>query len=121
MQIVAIAAGLMPLKNAACMQVAAIDFQALSLAFATCLVPPLKRLNRHRPKAIITVTTFVLLGWMSALGALISFVNMMHLRQQPWFTGGTGKPYKVPQLILNLPTLIQAYTVHLLAPLGAPM
>ena len=78
-------------REAGCAQVVAIDLQALSLSLAACLLPPLKQLNRHKPAAMSTVPTFILLGWMSALGALISVVNMVYLDRQPWFQGGTGQ------------------------------
>lgn len=35
---------------------------------------------------------------MSALGALISVVNMVYLTRQPWFDGGTGQSREVNPL-----------------------
>ena len=66
-------------------QVVAIDFQALTLAFTTCLLPPLKQLNRHQIEPVSTVPTFILLSFMAFLGALVQVVNILYLISQPWF------------------------------------
>ncbi len=66
-------------------QVVAIDFQALTLAFTTCLLPPLKQLNRHQIEPVSTVPTFILLSFMAFLGALVQVVNMLYLCSQPWY------------------------------------
>ena len=70
---------------------AAIDFQALSLTLATCLLPPLKQLNRHKPAAISTGPGLILLGFMAVLGGTVQVVNMVNLSRQSWFHGGTGQ------------------------------
>lgn len=73
-----------------CVQVVAIDIQAITLALTVCFVPALKQMTRHRPGPICTWPTFVLLGTMAFLAMLVNIVNMVILQQQPWFTGGTG-------------------------------
>ncbi|KAL0023496.1 hypothetical protein WJX79_002152 [Trebouxia sp. C0005] len=66
-------------------QVVAIDFQALTLAFTACLLPPLKQLNRHQIEPVSTVPTFILLSFMALMAALVQVVNIVYLSSQPWF------------------------------------
>ncbi|KAL0022621.1 hypothetical protein WJX77_011150 [Trebouxia sp. C0004] len=66
-------------------QVVAIDYQALTLAFTTCLLPPLKQLNRHQIEPVSTVLTFILLSFMAFMGAMVQVVNTILLSRQPWF------------------------------------
>ncbi|DBB02796.1 TPA: hypothetical protein ACH3X1_013628 [Trebouxia sp. C0004] len=65
--------------------VVAIDFQALTLALTTCLLPFLKQLNWHQIQPVSTVPTFILLSFMAFLAALVQVVDMLYLVSQPWY------------------------------------
>ncbi len=83
-------------------QVVAIDFQALTLAFTTCLLPPLKQLNWHQIEPVSTVPTFILLSFMAFMGALVQVVNMLYLSSQPWFQlDRSDSPHNVCPLLTH--------------------
>ncbi|DBA94075.1 TPA: hypothetical protein ACH3X1_001723 [Trebouxia sp. C0004] len=84
------------------LQSGAIDAQAISLALAACLVPPLAKLNRQKPaERMCTVTALARIFWMAvALGAL-DMSYSMYLVTRPWFAGGTGTAYMNPVITLG--------------------
>ena len=68
----------------------------MSLALAACLVPPLPKLNRHKPaEQMCTWTALARIVCMAvALGALDTSYSV-YLATRPWFVGGTGTAYMV--------------------------
>jgi len=78
------------------LQYAFFDLKAMTMAYATCLLLPWKKMNRYKPQANVSnVATFVLLGWMALLSGLIQIINMKLLCSQPWFAGGIGSSDRV--------------------------
>ena len=78
------------------LQEQAIDVQAMLVALVACLVPPLPRLNRHKPAfrlftlpaaAVIAVGVVVLL--------ILDVSYMALLITRSWFDRGTGTAYLV--------------------------
>ncbi|DBA71770.1 TPA: hypothetical protein ACH3X2_011036 [Trebouxia sp. C0005] len=78
------------------LQSGAIDAQAMCLALAACLVPPLPKLNRHKPAERMCIWTALarIFCMTVALGALDTSYTL-YLVTRPWFTGGTGTAYNV--------------------------
>jgi len=77
-------------------QSGAIDAQAMTMALAACLVPPLARLNRHKPSdRMCTWRALALLALMAFGLAMLDLSYMALLLTRPWFKGGTGNAYKV--------------------------
>lgn len=82
--------------NAWWLQSGAIDAQAMSLALATCLVPPLPRLNRHKlAERMCTMTALARIFCMTVAFGALDMSYSMYLVTQPWFVGGTGTAYMV--------------------------
>ena len=79
-----------------------IDVQAMLVALVACLVPPLPRLNKHKPPERLCTFPALALIAMNAIGLLcldISYTVLLVTR--PWFKGGTGSSYMVS---LSTPT-----------------
>ncbi|KAL0030094.1 hypothetical protein WJX79_006699 [Trebouxia sp. C0005] len=84
------------------LQSGAIDAQAMCLALAACLVPPLPKLNRHKPAERMCIWTALarIFCMTVALGALDTSYTL-YLVTRPWFTGGTGTAYNNPVITLG--------------------
>lgn len=73
------------------LQSGAIDGQAMIMALAMCLVPPLAKLNRHKPsERMCTLPVLALLAMMTIGLAAVDVGYMAFLISRPWFVGGTG-------------------------------
>jgi len=73
------------------LQSGAIDAQAMVMALAMCLVPPLAKLNRHKPsERMCTLPVLALLAMMAIALAILDTAYMALLISRPWFVGGTG-------------------------------
>ncbi len=73
------------------LQSGAIDAQAMVMALAMCLVPPLAKLNRHKPsERMCTLPVLALLAMMPTGLAILDTAYMAFLVSRPWFVGGTG-------------------------------
>ncbi|KAL0027251.1 hypothetical protein WJX77_006828 [Trebouxia sp. C0004] len=96
------------------LQSGAIDAQAMVMALAMCLVPPLAKLNRHKPsERMCTLPVLALLAVMALALAILDTVYMALLISRPWFVGGTGNSNMNP--VVTLAWLFGYY--QLLAPL----
>ena len=88
------------------------------MAYATCLLLPLKQMNCHKPQAdMCNVATLVLLAWMALLSGLIQIINMKLLCTRPWFTGGTGSADQVSLyrcIVLYCTVLLYSMVYHVL-------
>ncbi len=61
------------------------------MALAMCLVPPLAKLNRHKPsERMCTLPVLALLAMMAIALAILDTAYMALLISRPWFVGGTG-------------------------------
>lgn len=68
-----------------------IDAEAMLIALAACLVPPLVHLNRHKSDDRLSrPTTLVLLFIMVAALEAVDIAIIILLTTQSWYTGGTG-------------------------------
>jgi len=83
------------------MQKYAIDFQALSCAFAATIVPPLTSMSPHRPPLLVGVApNFVLITMMVLLFIVSDVISLAFLCTRSWYQGGNGTADKVnPQLL----------------------
>ena len=73
------------------LQMTFIDAEAMLIALAACLVPPLPQLNRHRSvDRVSRGPTLVLLFVMAASLQLIDVACIILLTSRPWFRGGSG-------------------------------
>ena len=73
------------------MQMSWIDAEAMLIALAACLVPPLVQLNRHKSEDRMSrPTTLVLLFVMVAALEVMDMAIIILMTTQPWYTGGTG-------------------------------
>lgn len=78
------------------LQVTCIDIEAMLIALAACLVPPLAQLNRHKPVDCVSRTpTLVLLAVMAGCLVLIDWACVLLMTTRPWFTGGNGTAHNV--------------------------
>ena len=85
------------------MQKYAIDFQALSCAFAATIVPPLTSMSPHRPPLLVGVApNFVLIAMMVLLFMLPDVVALSFLCTRSWYEGGNGTADKVSLQLLHL-------------------
>jgi len=74
-----------------CLQSGAVDAQAMVMALAMCLVPPLAKLNRHKPsERMCTLPALALLAMMAIGLAILDTAYMAFLTSRPWFVRGTG-------------------------------
>jgi len=61
------------------------------MALAMCLVPPLAKLNRHKPsERMCTLSALALLAMMATGLAILDMLFMVFLTSRRWFVGGTG-------------------------------
>ena len=83
------------------MQKYAIDFQALSCAFAATIVPPLTSMSPHRPPLLVGVApNFVLITMMVLLFMVSDVISLAFLCTRSWYQGGNGSADKVnPQML----------------------
>lgn len=80
----------------------AIDFQAISMAFAATIVPPLRSMSRHRPPPLIRVfPNYVLIGMMLFLFTMAGVANMVFMSTRDWFHGGNGTADKASWPLLT--------------------
>lgn len=78
------------------LQSGAIDVQAMTMALTACLVPPLARLNPHKPSGRMCTQASLTRIAAMALGLEVLDVSyMILLSTRPWFQGGTGNAYMV--------------------------
>ena len=92
-------------------QSGAIDVQAMCMALAACLAPPLARLNWHKPSERICTTSGLARIAAMAVGLQVLDVSyMLLLCSRPWFKGGTGDAYLVS---ITLPPTAQGISVCL--------
>ena len=76
--------------------------QAMVIACVACLVPPLPRLNRHKPADRLCTFPGLALIAVSALGLLaLGIGHMALLVTRPWFAGGNGTGHMVSQTALH--------------------
>lgn len=72
-------------------QMTIIDLQAMAMALACCWVPPLKKMNRHKPPPC--TCSFAGLALMASAALALQILHiclMLFLCLRPWFTGGNG-------------------------------
>ena len=82
-----------------------IDVQAMLVALVACLVPPLPRLNKHKPAFHLGTLRAIAFIAVNALGLLVLDISyMVLLRSKPWFHGGNGTAYMVSQTCLCVTT-----------------
>lgn len=73
------------------LQMTFIDAEAMLIALAACLVPPLPKLNRHRSvDRVSRGPTLVLLFAMAASLQLIDVACIVLMTSRPWYSGGSG-------------------------------
>jgi len=73
------------------LQSGVIDAQAMVMALAMCLVPPLAKLNRHKPsERMCMLPALALLAMMATGLAILDMFYMVFLTSRRWFVGGTG-------------------------------
>ena len=78
------------------LQMTIIDAEAMLIALAACLVPPLIQLNRHKSEDRVSrPATLVLLFVMVAGLEVADIVIIIYMTTQPWYTGGTGSATNV--------------------------
>ena len=69
----------------------AIDFQAISLAFAAVIVGPLPSMSRHKPPPSVgALPSYVLVAMMVLLFTTTDIFAMLLLTTRSWFHGGDG-------------------------------
>ncbi|KAL0048212.1 hypothetical protein WJX82_010068 [Trebouxia sp. C0006] len=84
------------------LQSGAIDAQAMSLALAACLVPPLPKLNRHKlAERMCTMTVLARIFCMTIAFGALDMSYSVYLVTRPWFAGGTGTAYMNPVITLG--------------------
>lgn len=77
-------------------QMTVIDLQAMAMALACCWVPPLKKMNRHKPPPFTCSFSGLALVASTALALqTLHICLMLFLCTRPWFTGGNGTAYMV--------------------------
>ncbi len=85
------------------MQKYAIDFQALSCAFAATIVPPLTSMSPHRPPLLVGVApNFVLITMMVILFIVSDVISLAFLCTRSWYQGGNGTADKVNHQLLHV-------------------
>ena len=73
-----------------------IDAEAMALALVACLVPPLAKLNPHKPsQRMCMVPMLALMTWMAVGFAINDVTHIFMMIWRPWYTGGTGTAYLV--------------------------
>ncbi len=71
----------------------------MTIALTACLVPPLARLNPHKPSGhMCTHTTLARIAVIAVGLELLDISYMILLTTRPWFQGGTGNAYMVKAL-----------------------
>ena len=79
-----------------------IDVQAMLVVLTACLVPPLPRLNKHKPAFRLCTLPALAILTMNAVGLLILDISYMALLlTRPWYDGGTGGAYLVSPVLLH--------------------
>ena len=76
------------------MQMTVIDAEAMLIALAACLVPPLVQLNRHKSEAYVSRPTTLVLLFVMVAGLEAMDIAII-LTTQPWKTGATGSATNV--------------------------
>lgn len=95
------------------MQEYALDFQAISLAFAATVVPPLQQMSRHRPPAQVGIwPNFVLVGTMVLLFFCSNCTTMWYMCTRAWYTGGNGTADNVRVFPFTVSSLLHVHKYH---------
>ena len=85
------------------MQKYAIDFQALSCAFAATIVPPLTSMSPNRPPLRVGIApNFVLIAMMVLLFIVSDVISLAFLCTRSWYQGGNGTADKVNCQLLHV-------------------
>ncbi len=79
-----------------CLQMGAIDLQAMAMALGCCWVPPIKKMNRHKPTPHTCTLKGLLLMISAAIGLQLTHIALMlFMRTRPGFLAGTGTAHLV--------------------------
>lgn len=79
-----------------CLQMGAIDLQAMAMALGCCWVPPINKMNRHKPTPHTCTLKGLLLMISAAIGMQVTHIGLMlFMSTRPAFLAGTGTAYLV--------------------------
>ena len=74
----------------------AIDLQAMAMALSCCWVPPIQKMNRHKPTPHTCTSVGLLVMISSAIGLQLTHIGLMlFMSTRPWFLAGTGTAHLV--------------------------
>ena len=90
-------------QNTLSLQDYALDFQALSMAFAATMGRPLQTMSRHKPPSQVGIwKSYVLIGVMVMLFTSTDVITMWYLTSRSWYTGGNGSAKHVRICFMKL-------------------
>jgi len=79
-----------------CVQMGAIDLQAMAMALGCCWVPPKKKMNRHKPTPHTCTLKGLLLMISAAVGLQLTHIGLMlFMSTRPGCLAGTGTAHLV--------------------------
>jgi len=79
-----------------CLQMGAIDLQAMAMALGCCWVPPIKKMNRHKPTPHTCTLKGLLLMISAAVGLQLTHIGLMlFMSTRPGCLAGTGTAHLV--------------------------